>query len=458
MDISKKYNMNTWINEPDTTPLPEYGLRFKRHPVEITATNGEIIKEGDKYEIELKLLDSIKGKSPKGPEHILMESDNYLALKYLQYTHEDKIDVIYIDPPYNTGAKDWKYNNDYVDKEDIFKHSKWLSFMEKRLKLAKKLLKPTGFIIIAIDHYELFTLGMLCDQIFNETNRVGIVNIVHKPEGRQHDRFFSPSNEYMLVYAKNKDIGRFNKTTISFSKSEQFTLEDDIGKFMLKPYLNNDIESRSLESNKPHFYYPIFVSKDLKTISLTECKECHEIFPITKQGIKKTWITIKKTTQKRIDNNILVAKEINGNIEIYYKFREQQRYTTHWTDTKYNATAHGTTLLKNLLGTNAFDFPKSVYAIKDSLKITLPKNGICLDFFAGSGTTFQAVAELNEEDGGTRQCILVTNNESNICRDVTWERVKRVTTGTHDYPECTKKYDGNQSAHAAFYTMEVKKL
>jgi adenine-specific DNA-methyltransferase len=115
-------------------------------------------------------------------------------------------------------------------------------------------------------------------------------------------------------------------------------------------------------------------------------------------------------------------------------------------------------LLKNLLGTNAFDFPKSVYAIKDSLKITLPKNGICLDFFAGSGTTFQAVAELNEEDGGTRQCILVTNNESNICRDVTWERVKRVTTGTHDYPECTKKYDGNQSAHAAFYTMEVKKL
>ena len=125
------------------------------------------------------------------PTNLLIEGDNYHALSVLNYTHKGKIDVIYIDPPYNTGARDWKYNNDYVDKEDDYRHSKWLSMMANRLKLAKDLLSDTGFICIAIDHNELFTLGCLCDEIFGENNRLGIVCVMHHPAGRTNDQFFS---------------------------------------------------------------------------------------------------------------------------------------------------------------------------------------------------------------------------------------------------------------------------
>jgi adenine-specific DNA-methyltransferase len=125
--------------------------------------------------------------------NLMIEGDNYLALSVLNYTHKKSIDLIYIDPPFNTGARDWKYNNDYVDSEDTYRHSKWLSFMNHRLRLAKELLKDTGFIACAIDHYELFTLGVLMDKIFGEQNRIGVVTVVHKPEGRQFANFLSPS-------------------------------------------------------------------------------------------------------------------------------------------------------------------------------------------------------------------------------------------------------------------------
>ena len=133
-----------------------------------------------------------------------MEGDNYHALSVLNYTHKGKISVIYLDPPFNTGSRDWKYNNDYVDSNDSFRHSKWLSMMSNRLRLARNLLSEKGVIYIAIDHYELFSLGLLCDEIFGEANRLGVITVVHKPEGRQFANFFSPSNEFMMVYAKDK--------------------------------------------------------------------------------------------------------------------------------------------------------------------------------------------------------------------------------------------------------------
>src|SRR3989344_7361559 len=136
--------------------------------------------------------------------NLLIEGDNYHSLSVLNYTHKKNIDLIYIDPPYNTGANDWKYNNDYVDSEDTYRHSKWLSFIRHRLTLAKELLKDDGFIVCAIDHNELFTLGVLMDKTFGEQNRVGIISVVHKPEGRNQEKFFGTSNEFMLVYAKDK--------------------------------------------------------------------------------------------------------------------------------------------------------------------------------------------------------------------------------------------------------------
>src|SRR3990167_1329585 len=146
--------------------------------------------------------------------HIIIEGDNYHALSVLNYTHKRKVDVIYIDPPYNTGNKSWRYNNDFVDKEDRFRHSKWLSFMSKRLRLAKSLLKEDGFFIVTIDNNELFTLGLLMDEVFGEINRIGVITVVHKPEGRNQENFFGTSNEFMLVYAKNIDKATFNRVVL----------------------------------------------------------------------------------------------------------------------------------------------------------------------------------------------------------------------------------------------------
>ena len=144
--------------------------------------------------------------SDKGElNNILIEGDNYHSLSVLNYTHRKKIDVIYIDPPYNTGNRSWKFNNDYVEKDDDFKHSKWISFIEKRLRLAKNLLKPSGVIVVTIDDYEIHTLRLLMDEIFGESNRLGTITVVHNPRGRNDDKYFATMHEYMLVYAKNSD-------------------------------------------------------------------------------------------------------------------------------------------------------------------------------------------------------------------------------------------------------------
>src|SRR3989339_619811 len=147
--------------------------------------------------------------------HIIIEGDNYHALSVLNYTHKRKVDVIYIDPPYNTGNKSWMYNNNYVDKDDRFKHSKWLSFMSKRLRLARNLLKETGFFIVTIDHNELFTLGLLMDEIFGEVNRLGIVTVLHNPKGRNQAKFFSENSEFLMIYAKDISKAEFNSVAIS---------------------------------------------------------------------------------------------------------------------------------------------------------------------------------------------------------------------------------------------------
>ena len=208
-------------------------------------------------ENNLPVLKRVKGKEVRNndnEDNILIEGDNYHALTVLNYTHQEKIDVIYIDPPYNTGAQDWKYNNNYVVTEDGYRHSKWLNMMEKRLNLAKGLLTEQGIILISIDHNELFDLGLLCDKIFSEENRLGVVTVVHKPEGRNQEKFFGTSNEFLFVYAKNITNANFNKVILDAELKDRFDAEDEKGKFRLKNFIRLTDGKYSLRENKPHFF------------------------------------------------------------------------------------------------------------------------------------------------------------------------------------------------------------
>ena len=383
---------------------------------------------------KLPVLTEVKGKEintdENEPTHILIEGDNYHALSVLNYTHKGKIDLIYIDPPYNTGAKDWKYNNDYVDKQDTFRHSKWLTMINHRLQLARELLKDDGIIVCAIDHNELFTLGVLMDEIFSEENRLGIVSVVHKPEGRNQEKFFGTSNEFALFYSKNKSLSKFNKIAIDEETAEKFTENDDKGNYKLKNFIRMADGKYATKEAKPKFYYPIYVSDDLKTISLENGKGFTAIYPIIKSGVERTWKTLPNTFLDYLNEGNIIAKKENEEIVIYEKLYEDQVIRTHWIKKEYHAYHFGTKILDSILGEKRFNFPKSLHLIEDILKlITRKNNSIILDFFAGSGTTGHAVLNLNKKDGGNRRFILCTNNENEICEEVTYPRVKNVITG-----------------------------
>ena len=268
---------------------------------------------------KLPVLKEVKGKEiitdKTKPINLLIEGDNYHALSVLSYTHTKKVDVIYIDPPYNTGSRDWKYNNDYVDSEDGFRHSKWINMMDKRLNLAKGLLTKNGIIIIAVDHNELFNLGLLCDKIFGELNRLGIVAVVHKSEGRNQAKFFGTSHEYMFFYAKNKKECNFQKVVLSELVAMSFDKEDERGKFRLNNYIRIGGGNQNLKVNKEDFFYPVYVSLDLKNVSLEKKEGYHKILPITSTGQERTWKTTKETFQDRLgDGEIVAGKENGGNI------------------------------------------------------------------------------------------------------------------------------------------------
>ena len=291
--------------------------------------------------------------------------------------------------------------------------------MKNRLEVAKELLSDDGFICVAIDHWELFYLGVLMDEIFNRDNRLGTLTIVHQPAGRQWTDFFSPSLEYTLVYAKDKTKANFNSVAISQDKIEDFNLEDQSGRFSYKPFIR---PSKNPEDDPKH-YYPIYVSPDLEDISLSPQTGHQAIYPTIK-GQSKGWLQTKATAQKNLTNKELTleAHRINGQLVINRKYREKEvLYTNwqYWAGKKYINQTKGTSYLKKLLKEDVnFSYPKSYQTIIDILKITTNKNDIVLDFFAGSGTTGEAVLRLNSQDGGQRKFILVEQLEEhiNICQ------------------------------------------
>jgi len=315
-------------------------------------------------ETQVPILKEVKSRKlvsdNKLPTNVLIEGDNYHSLSVLNYTHKGMVDVIYIDPPYNTGATDWRYNNDYVDSNDQWRHSKWISLMRNRLVLAKNLLSERGVIYCAIDHYELFALGLLCDEIFGESNRLGVVTVIHKPEGRQFANFFSPSNEFMLVYAKNKGYAVLNQVILDDEQKDRFSESDDQGLYYLKNFIRLTDGKYSLRENSPEGFYPIYVSKDLTVFDVDKKPGYLEVFPITDRGVERTWKTFGDTFMKKVASGNIVAKEENGKINIYEKLREDQVIKTHWNRKEYHAYHYGTKIIEEILGVKKFDFPKSL--------------------------------------------------------------------------------------------------
>ena len=385
-----------------------------------TKAGGGVI--GDKY-IENKIGELKRDENGILRENLIIKGNNLIALHTLKEQFRGQIKLIYIDPPYNTGgeANIFTYNN-------TFNHSSWLTFMKNRLDIAKQFLADDGFIAISIDNYELLYLGTLADEVFGRENRISVLTIVHHPAGKTNNNFFATTNEFMVVYAKNKEFAKINFFEISEKTEKTYNLADEISRYKLENLMRKGETRNARREDRPKQFYPIYVSADLKQISLTKQENYHEILP-KENGIEWVWSNAPSTLQKKMDNNEIVAKKHkNGHIQIFFKRRitdyDGERPKTTWTDKKYNATQHGTKLLESILGKKSFSYPKSLHTIVDIVKITTDPGDIILDFFAGSGTTGHAILELNKLDGGNRQFVLVEQLEEHIA--VCKERLEKV--------------------------------
>lgn len=406
-------------------------------------------------------LDSVQRGGDK-PAHVVIKGENYHALEALQFTHAGKIDCIYIDPPYNTGARDWTYNNDYVDGNDSFRHSKWLSFMERRLVLARSLLAQDGTIVVTIDEHEVNNLGLLLRQTYPDA-RVQLVTIVMNTAGSMTPGQFARADEYAYF--------------CRFGAAQAAPLETDLLSGSSSPpqlwfpfHRSRGLNDRP--SKRPNLVYPIAIDPASLTVhaigpSLEERVASGEVsgdldewmpdlsekldgrpvvWPILDSGEMSVWQANADGLRDLIQDGFFRIREprssegsrpftlayvksgnrrkvLTGEFEtVGYEpggartisaVPQDKTVKTVWKVPEHDARLYGTTMLRALVGQSAFTYPKSPYAVADTLRtvVSSKKNAVILDFFAGSGTTLQAVSMLNSEDDGRRQAILVTNNE-----------------------------------------------
>ena len=381
----------------------KYGLVWEDKP--------EDVEERLRDELPVLIEDATKAiisDYTDAPNHVLIEGDNLEALAALTYTHEGKIDVIYIDPPYNTGNKDFVYNDSFVDSEDTYRHSKWLSFMNKRLRIAKQLLSDKGVIFISIDDNEQAQLKLLCDEIFSQNNFVSDVIWQHSIQPKGYAGKFSLHHNYTLIYRKSeKFILRNMERTEEDNKAYKNPDNDPRGKWR-----SGDVRNALY---RPNLIYDI-ITPSGKIIHAPE----------------KGWRWSKETVAEKINSGEIVFNRDETNIirKIYLDTVEGRCPETIWFGKDVGTTREANTELKEVFdGEVPFDTPKPTGLLKRIMTIGADNNSTILDFFAGSGTTLHATMQLNDEDGGHRKCILVTNNENNICEEVTYERNKRVING-----------------------------
>ena len=343
--------------------------------------------------------------SKDAPNHILIEGDNLEALTTLAYTHAGRIDVIYIDPPYNTGNKDFVYNDSFVDREDTYRHSKWLSFMSRRLRIAKQLLSDKGVIFISIDDNEQAQLKLLCDEVFQQNNYVGEFAWQKRKGGGNDSAYIAIDHEYVLVYANS---------TSSLDEKWRIPYETEY----LKRYNKEDANGR--------FYYDTLSRPGLNNPIIYDviCPDGSVI----KNG---TWQISEETFKVELSNgNVDFIKNKQGGYTVVHKVRIPKTGRVIRSIINDVSNKNAADEMFDILGNKkAFSNPKPKDLIYKFIQLCSKNNSTILDFFAGSGTTLHATMQLNAEDGGHRQCILVTNNENGICENVTYERNKRVICG-----------------------------
>lgn len=364
---------------------------------------------------KLPILKNIAEKDIKTNDddyNIMIEGDNYHALQVLNYTHKGKIDVIYIDPPYNTGNKDFIYNDRYVDKEDGYRHSKWLNFMEKRLELAKELLKEKGVIFISIDDNEYANLKLLCDKIFGENNvETYIWCLQDKTEGsfvKTSKNTVRKEHEYIVACFKTEII-KFNKYRAQREFSEgSFSNPDDDPR---GEWFSGNMSRNGIKSTTGSKYFTITTP--------------------TGKTYTRNWTLTKEEFEEKLKNNeIFFSKNGDGvpRLKIYKDSNNFSIQSSLFTDCHTSIT--GKNQLKNIFNELVFDFPKPTNLIYRLLEISLKNtNGIILDFFAGTGTTGEAVLNLNKNELSNHSFILCTNNESDIAEKICYPRIKKIIQG-----------------------------
>ncbi len=381
--------------------------------------------------------------------HTLIEADNYHALQLLEYLYAGKMDCIYIDPPYNTGARDWKYNNDYVDGADEYRHSKWLSFMKKRLEIAQRLLNPDdSVLILTIDEKEYLHIGCLLEEMFPHAN-IQMITTLTARSGAARFNSFSRTNEFIYFVM----IGNYQITPI---ENAEYSQEGE--SIHWRSFRRGN--PANIRTSRPSQFYPLYVNvetnrivevgdpitPDVDRFSVREMEGCVAVFPVRDDGTEMLWGVTPNACRRLVENGYIKATKYTPDKPQLYvvqylssgtiKDIEEGRVTikgysddggiiadnlesrkampkTLWTFETHDARDYGTKILKNVIGETRFDFPKSLYAVEDCLKlfVTSKPNALIVDFFAGSGTTLHAVNLLNTEDGGNRRCIMVTNNE-----------------------------------------------
>ena len=403
----------------------KYGLVWEEKPEDIEERLREelpILVERNDSKVHPIISDN-----PAAPNHLIIEGDNLAALTELSYTHNGNIDVIYIDPPYNTGNKDFVYNDSYVDTEDSYRHSKWLSFMAKRLKVSKILLSDPGVIFISIDDNEYANLKTLTDEIFGRENCLS--TLIWDLGAGTSAGHFTRAHEYILVYCKDRS------KIANFSGGEGIIDDRAIKKLSTK---NHEFEYTFKAGTKCEAYDGFELSGEWGGSEKTKlikgrflCRNKALAYDVT---LSACW------TQKNQMDSFFSGKETfdsKGQKVLEFYFRDNGKLYCRKKRDKINppsvlrgiaTTKQGSGILKEILGDSVFDFPKPPELIKFLLSLRQTK-AIVLDFFAGSGTTLHAVMQLNKEDGGHRTCILCTNNENGICENVTYERNKRVIEG-----------------------------
>ena len=359
--------------------------------------------------------------------NILVEGDNYTFLTIYKMIDRISFDSIYIDPPYNTGNKDFKYNDAFVDKEDGYKHSKWISFMSSRLNIAKGLLSDTGVIFISIDEHEIGNLKLLCDKIFGYDN---VDILVWQKTDPKIDRNtnskiikrFNNFHEYIVICYKNKKETTFKKVMkLPEWKQKQNNPDKDPRGNWQSGIISYE-EGHKNEDVTSQYYY--------------------EIISPSGKRIKRHWFVTKDEMDFLLqDNRIYFPKNGDGVPRLKTFENEEKEYYMTSILTGFGTSSSAKDEILDIFGDREiFDTPKPVKLIKELIRVSTNKSSYVLDFFAGSGTTGQAVLELNKEDGGNRRFILCTNNENNICTDVTYPRLKTVITGIR--PDGTKYSDG----------------